>query len=74
MLKLNSKFEAKCPKHPGFNPAKQGVAEIKGGCEVCLNLVGVHNLEQSFLSALQVQELKLIGQGAKIVRGVTGRK
>lgn len=28
-------LKAKCPKHPGYDPAREGLSGIKGGCIYC---------------------------------------
>lgn len=38
-LKIRIELTAKCRKHPRFDPAKDGVAAIRGGCETCFALV-----------------------------------
>lgn len=38
MLKLRARWDGKCPKHPRFDPRKDGPAGVKGGCETCLAL------------------------------------
>lgn len=42
MLTIKVKWKGKCPKHPRFNPEKQGVGAIRGGCETCNQLVSVY--------------------------------
>ncbi|MBV8068908.1 MAG: hypothetical protein JO270_03320 [Acidobacteriaceae bacterium] len=42
MLKLGSiRFRAKCVRHPKFNPARDGLAAIKGGCPKCHLLLDI---------------------------------
>lgn len=44
MLKFNYKLivrervQAKCQRHPRYNPEKDGRSGIKGGCSTCWNL------------------------------------
>lgn len=35
MLRIRAKWEAKCPRHPRYNPEKDGEGGIKGGCMSC---------------------------------------
>jgi hypothetical protein len=32
------KLAVKCPKHPRYNPAKDGEGAIRGSCRICLAL------------------------------------
>jgi len=40
-LKINDAIEAKCRRHPRFNPEKEG-HNVKGGCSTCLKLWNVY--------------------------------
>lgn len=35
---IRFKLHAACPKHPRYNPARQGKGGIKGGCPTCEKL------------------------------------
>ena len=39
MLKISIRAKAKCRKHPKFDPASHGEANIKGGCRTCHELL-----------------------------------
>ena len=49
MLKFNYKLivrervQAKCQRHPRYNPEKDGRSGIKGGCSTCWNLYELQN-------------------------------
>lgn len=68
MLKLKLRFEAKCKRHPMYDPAKGGMAGVKGGCMCCTELFVVHTLRNDFLELLGKREEVLVKFGAKIVK------
>lgn len=41
MYKGVIRWHATCPKHTRFNPDKQGLGAIKGGCAECQKLVDI---------------------------------
>jgi hypothetical protein len=41
-LKLNERVRAKCSRHPRYNPEKDAVAGIRGGCAACWDIYHVH--------------------------------
>jgi hypothetical protein len=41
MLKIRARWQGKCPKHPRYNPDKDGEVGIKGGCATCTVLLDV---------------------------------
>ena len=42
MLQLKRTFKGSCPKHRRYDPAREGLNAIKGGCAVCHALHEVH--------------------------------
>jgi hypothetical protein len=42
MYKTTFKFKGKCPKHTRFNPEKDGLDGVKGGCDTCMTLALVN--------------------------------
>src|SRR5579883_2214502 len=46
------RVKAKCPKHPRYNPEKQGPGGVKGGCPLCADLSLLHK------SVMQLQRLQ----------------
>ena len=42
MLKLRIRADLKCHKHPRFDPAKEGLAAVKGGCTLCIRLCEIY--------------------------------
>jgi hypothetical protein len=43
-LKLNERVKAKCSRHPRYNPEKEAIAGIRGGCCACWD---IYHLPQS---------------------------
>lgn len=37
-MKIRFKFHGRCEAHPRFNPAREGLAAVKAGCETCQQL------------------------------------
>lgn len=37
-ISVRFKFHGRCEKHPRFNPARDGIGGIKGGCHTCHQL------------------------------------
>lgn len=52
-LKLNDSIEAKCPKHPRFNPEKEG-NNIKAGCSTCHTLYDLYRSKLEFERSLRI--------------------
>jgi hypothetical protein len=38
-LTVKKRVKAKCPRHPKYDPAKQGRGAIVGGCSTCSDLL-----------------------------------
>lgn len=51
-LKVNSRVVAKCPKHPRFNPEKEG-RNIKGCCSTCFSLFALFQARQQLDAAVR---------------------
>jgi hypothetical protein len=41
MLKARLSYSGKCPRHPRFDPVKDGRGGVRAGCLVCDSLCGV---------------------------------
>jgi len=52
-LKINDAIEAKCPRHPRFNPEKEG-HNFKGGCSTCRELWNVYRAKLELEHAVRV--------------------
>jgi hypothetical protein len=52
-VKVNSRVEIKCDKHPRYNPEKDGRGGIRGACTRCEFLFAIFNTQQTFLNALR---------------------
>ena len=65
MLKMRGSyvFAGKCPKHPRYDPAKQGIGAIKGGCDVCWALWNVYSTWVEFLQAKKNYEIEYTAEG-----------
>jgi hypothetical protein len=48
MLRLRLNLPLRCPKHPNFNPEKQGQPNIKGNCIHCQALCDMKRKFQTF--------------------------
>jgi len=54
MLKIEAtKWYAKCPRHPLFDPQAGGVGAIKGGCPQCLELQAIFEGHQRTLQLMR---------------------
>jgi hypothetical protein len=54
MLKLGSvRFRAKCARHPKFNPARDGLAAIKGGCPKCHLLLEIFETHRRLVELIR---------------------
>jgi hypothetical protein len=52
MLKIGAvKWHGKCPRHPMFDPEKDGISAIKGGCTRCQELLAIF---ESYRRTLQM--------------------
>jgi len=49
MLVIRYRWKGKCPKHPRYNPGKNGEAAIKGGCETCSMLFHIWKAHRRML-------------------------
>jgi hypothetical protein len=49
--KINSRVVAKCPKHPRYNPEKEG-RNLKGGCSTCFTLFDLFQARVQLEAAL----------------------
>lgn len=72
-LEIKLRWKGSCPRHPRYNPQKDGEARIKAGCEICKTLLSVWDLYEDFLGALADNEAKLVGKNGRIPFGVPGR-
>jgi len=52
-LKLNDGVQAKCKKHPKYNPEKEG-SNIKGGCSTCLQLWDLYRSKLELERAVRI--------------------
>lgn len=54
MLKLGSvRFRSKCLRHPKFNPARDGLAAIKGGCPKCHLLLDIFETHRRLIELMR---------------------
>jgi len=54
MLKLGSvRFRAKCARHPKFNPAREGLAAIRGACPKCHLLLDIFEMHQRLVGLMR---------------------
>jgi hypothetical protein len=50
-LKVAERVKGKCPRHPRYNPERDGRGGIKGGCSTCFSLYDLHQARLSLDSA-----------------------
>lgn len=50
-LKVAERVKAKCERHPGYNPERDGRGGIKGGCATCFSLYDLHQARFALDSA-----------------------
>lgn len=74
MLKLRAKFEAKCPRHPGYVPSRDGIAGIKGGCGTCAELLTIANLHAEYLKTLAGRQAIFAQMGGRVSCGISERE
>lgn len=48
MLKIKIEARAKCKKHPRYDPAKDGLGGIVGGCLACNRVLSIHQAAENF--------------------------
>jgi hypothetical protein len=54
MLKIEAtKWYAKCPRHPMFDPQADGIGAIRGGCPQCLELQSIFESHQRTLQLMR---------------------
>ena len=54
MLKLGSiRFRSKCSRHPKFNPARDGLPAIKGGCPKCHLLLDIYETHHRLVELMR---------------------
>jgi hypothetical protein len=54
MLKIEAtKWYAKCPRHPMYDPQADGIGALKGGCPQCLELQSIFESHQRTLQLMR---------------------
>lgn len=54
MLKLGSvRWRGKCPRHPRYDPYKDGREAITGNCEKCTILADIHEAHRRMMSMMR---------------------
>lgn len=66
MLHIKINWKARCPKHPKYNPEKDGEAGLKGGCDKCFALLDAHMASKKFLAVLDAVRLIQYDIGTKL--------
>ena len=49
---IRERITAKCPKHPRYNPEKEGGGRIKGACSTCYSLHDLHQVRLKLDAAI----------------------
>lgn len=67
MLKINVRAQAKCTKHPRYDPSREHVYGIRGNCAGCLEILAIYDSMKSLSAGLQKISSNLVE--AKILIG-----
>ncbi len=70
-LRVRRSVHVKCPRHPRYNPEREGAGAVRGGCRYCLAIYDLYAGKLAIERSLQTLE-KLIGACASFsaARGV----
>ena len=70
-LRVRRSVRVKCPRHPRYNPEREGAGAIRGGCRYCLAIYDLYAgklaVERS-LRALEQQITRCASFSAPVVR------
>jgi hypothetical protein len=66
------RVHAKCPRHPGYNPAKGGARAIIAGCTKCQELLDVHNAHVK--AEIHVRHLRVLAKPFEPVKKQRGKR
>lgn len=47
-LEITHRFKLSCPRHPRYNPERDGEAAIVGGCDICTEMVRLWRISLAF--------------------------
>lgn len=64
MLNLKLAYKGRCPRHPRFNPERDGRGGVRGGCRVCDALCSVFEAMGRLRQSLQHADEVLSEQAA----------
>lgn len=53
MLKIKIEARVKCKKHPRYDPAKDGLGGIVGGCFACNRVQSMHQATENFARVMR---------------------
>lgn len=56
MLKIKLDVKMKCPKHPRYDPEKDYIGGIKGGCQACQFLHYTHEFSRGYVNKIKHSE------------------
>jgi len=68
MLKIKIEARAKCRRHPGYDPEKDGLAGIRGGCIHCEVILALYD------AALDFEQLTALVLAARAAIVVSNRR
>ena len=55
-LRMRQSVRVKCPRHPRYNPERQGAGAIRGGCRYCVALYELYASKLAVERSLQALE------------------
>ena len=70
-LRVRRSVHVKCPRHPRYNPEREGAGAIRGGCRYCLAIYDLYAGElavERSLQALEQQITRCASFSAPVVR------
>ena len=61
ILRVRWSVRVKCPRHPRYNPEREGAGAIRGGCRYCLAMYELYAGKLAVERSLQVLEQHIHG-------------
>ena len=58
-LRVRRSVRVKCPRHPRYNPEREGAGAIRGGCRYCLAMYDLYAGKLAVERSLQALEQQI---------------
>ena len=58
-LRIRRSVHVKCPRHPRYNPEREGAGAIRGGCRYCLAMYDLYAGKLAVERSLQALEQQI---------------